>query len=286
MAHSPILVTGTLAIDHIARVADGFQAGDLNGKLHAPSAHWGGCGMNLAYGLARANVAAVPWVFYGDDCPPDYLQHIEQQGISQRAMHRQTDADCAAAYIFSRDDGSQLTGFYPGSTRFEAPSPDQKQAIRDCQIWIAGPEDDDTLLQRLPHINVATTLFWMPGQYAEVTRNNVLVPMLERRPNLIVNAKEWSALQQAVGKNELIERVGAVFITQGAAGVEYRESAEDRFHHNSTTSVPATDPTGCGDAFCAALIANLTKGVAVSDAVDHAQAQAALCLMQMGSQHY
>lgn len=286
MTTPQILCTGTLAVDHIAAVADGFAAGDLNGKLHAPQKHWGGCGMNLAYGLARAGSHALPWVFYGDDCPANYLKHIQAQHIDERVLVRQAGADCAAAYIFTRDDGSQLTGFYPGSTKFRPPIGDQEKAIRECDTWIAGPEDDATLLSRLAYIPSASALYWMPGQYAEVTRNNVLEPMLARRPNLIVNAKEWQTLLTTCGEQQLLATVAAVFITQGEHGVKFRARPEDSFSQRPTSSAATIDPTGCGDAFCATLVAKLSQGASVATAIDHAQEIAALCLSRAGSQTY
>jgi len=286
MTAPQILCTGTLAIDHIAAVADGFSAGDLNGKLHTPQAHWGGCGMNLAYGLIRAGSHAVPWVFYGDDCPANYLKHIRAHNIDERVMVCQTRANCAAAYIFTRGDGSQLTGFYPGSTVFRPPNPSQAEAIGECTAWIAGPEDDATLLGRLAFIPSTSTLYWMPGQYTEVTRKNVLEPMLARRPNLIVNAKEWQTLLKTCGEQTLLESVEAVFITQGENGVEFRASAKDSFTQRPTNPASTIDPTGCGDAFSATLVANLCQGVNVANAIDHAQQIAGLCLSSAGSQNY
>ena len=281
-----ILVTGTLAIDHIAEVADGFEAGDLNGKLHQPQAHWGGCGMNLAYGLSRASRDVLPWVFYGDNCPDGYLAHLQTNHINATALCPQRQARCAEAYIFTRSDGSQLTGFYPGSTQFEAPEPAATAAIADCVDWIAGPEDDATLLARLPYIAQSTQLYWMPGQYADVTRNNVLEPMLERRPHLVVNETEWSTLVRAVGEQELGATTGSVFITQGSDGVRFRLSEQSTWQHCPTDVVAAVDPTGCGDAFCASLVGYLSTGMDARSAIELSQRLAARCLGLAGAQNY
>lgn len=281
-----ILVTGTLAIDHIAKVADGFQSNELNGKLHKPTAHWGGCGMNLTYALERSGHRSLPWVFYGENCPPGYLQHVQALGVDQQAMYQQSDAQCAEAYIFTRSDTSQLTGFYPGSTRFEPPDSVTQAAINACSHWIAGPEDDATLLARLTHIPAATTLYWMPGQYVDVTRNNVLQPMLERQPNLVVNETEWQTLNQNVGPEILNTAIGSVFVTQGAQGVRYRASAHSDWYEHSAPTTTVIDPTGCGDSFCATLVGDLVAGLSVTEALDHAQKNAALCLGQEGAQSY
>jgi len=281
-----ILVTGTLAIDHIAKVADGFQDNELNGKLHRPTAHWGGCGMNLTYALQRSGHSALPWIFYGENCPAGYLQHLEALAINQQAMYQQNDARCAEAYIFTRTDTSQLTGFYPGSTRFEAPDTATQSAINQCSHWIAGPEDDATLLARLPLISQDTALYWMPGQYADVTRNNVLEPMLERRPNLVVNEREWQTLNSKVGQQALDATISAVFVTRGAAGVRYRQSSADEWLECSASPTSVVDPTGCGDSFCATLVGNLVAGESIELALQHAQSNAALCLGYEGAQHY
>lgn len=281
-----VLVTGTLAVDHIAEVADGFRTGDLNGKLHAPQMYWGGCGMNLAYAFARTRASALPWVFYGDNCPADYEAHLEASDINRQAMRKQDNARCAEAYIFTRKDGTQLTGFYPGSTRFEPPDSELKHAIDACPQWVAGPEDDETLLARLPYIKDSTELYWMPGQYVDVTRRNVLQPMLARRPNLLLNNTEWETLQTNVGAQTLDATIRAVFVTQGENGVRFRLTPGAQWQQRSTKPVSATDPTGCGDAFCATLVAGLVAGKSAIDAVDYAQEQAARCLINTGAQSY
>jgi sugar/nucleoside kinase (ribokinase family) len=281
-----ILVTGTLAIDHIATVADGFAAGDLNGKLARPETHWGGCGMNLTYALQRQGISNLPWIFYGDNSPSGYQTHLKNLSIDQRAMHQQENTDCACAYIFTRPDGSQLTGFYPGESEFEPPSVATLAALAACEHWIAGPEDDATLLARLEHIPSNIELYWMPGQYADVTRNNVLEPMLARVPHLIVNETEWQTLNHSVGEKALSETVRSVFITRGSSGVRYRTARNEDWRQRDTTSAKVIDPTGCGDAFCATLVGQLVSGASVTQAIDLAQATAALCLAKPGAQNY
>ena len=286
-----ILVTGTLAVDHIAPVVDGFNPGELNGKLGPTDTHWGGCGMNLAYGLARAEASPLPWVFYGDDCPAEYLQHIHSLGIDTTLMQQQASARCAAAYIFTRADSSQLTGFFPGTTCFEPPVAAARQQISAAPHWIAGPEDDATLLARLQYIAPTTELFWMPGQYAEVTQTSLLTQMLARRPHLIVNETEWQTLVQRLGQRTLDTATQAVFITQGGEGVRYRLSVDADWQLQRTEPANVVDPTGCGDAFCATLVAGLTQLNSMNDPVvrgvlERAQQQAARCLTMTGAQHY
>lgn len=281
-----ILVSGTLAIDHIATVADGFQTGDLNGKLDKPAAHWGGCGMNLSYALMRSKNNPLPWIFYGQNVPTGYQAHIDDLGLNRLALIAQTEANCAEAFIFSRSDGSQITGFYPGSTTFDAPTAAQEAAIKTCSHWIAGPEDDATLLARLRFIDPTTQLYWMPGQYVDVTRNNVLAPMLARKPNLVVNETEWQTLQRNAGDNQLNAALGSVFVTRGDAGVLWRQNSGSDWQERPTKRAEVIDPTGCGDAFCGTLVGGIAQGLPMEQALDKAQSSAAACLGQTGAQHY
>ena len=169
---------------------------------------------------------------------------------------------------------------------FEPPDSATQAAISGCSHWIAGPEDDATLLARLTHIPEATTLYWMPGQYVDVTRNNVLQPMLRRQPNLVVNETEWQTLNQNVGSQILDATIGSVFVTRGAQGVRYRESAQAGWHEHGAAKTEVIDPTGCGDSFCATLVGDLVAGLSVTEALDNAQKNAALCLGQEGAQSY
>jgi len=225
-------------------------------------------------------------VFYGQNCPTGYLNHLRKLGIDQRAMHQQSEVHCAEAYIFTRPDSSQLTGFYPGSTCFQPPDSQVQRLIDQCSHWIAGPEDDATLLARLTHIPKTTALYWMPGQYVDVTRNNVLQPMLERRPNIVVNESEWQTLIRNVGAQALDATIGAVFVTRGASGVRFRINPQEPWQERAATQAKVVDPTGCGDSFCATLVGDLVAELPVNQALDHAQKNAALCLGQDGAQNY
>ena len=278
-----MLVSGTLALDHIAPVVAGFGPGELNGKLGAVRRQLGGCGMNLAYGLARSGCHPLPWVACGGDCPPEYLTSLTALGVDLSALAQQPTADCAAAYIFTRPDGSQLTGFYPGTAQLPAPDDRLRRQIAACSLWLAGPEDDQTLLRRLSVVPRGVPLWWLPGQYTEVLAAETLQQFLQRAHTLIVNETEWATLRGRLD-GAAFGRLTELYVTGGDAGV--RAGTPARLTHHPATATSPVDPTGCGDAFGAALAAARLQGRDVSEAVALGQDAARRCLVRHGTQTY
>lgn len=291
-----ILVTGTLAYDDIGVFHEPLAAHTRNVKLAHLHRQFGGCAMNLAYNLRRLGQQPTPLVYVGDDYAPDYLMHVEGHGIDASGIIAVPASSCARGIILTGSDGAQFTAFYPGPTGEERFASDLRRlAGNPPDALIIAPDLPAKMREAAGNGPRIALRAWCPGQYAELLAAEDVRAIAAGCDLLVANRHEWQALCRQVAADDLLARLGEVVVTDGPHPVRL-------LRQGLTQPVPALaservrDPTGCGDAFAAALVASLTAASdparALSDpaalvaAVRAGIEQAQRCLQHEGSQNH
>jgi sugar/nucleoside kinase (ribokinase family) len=78
------------------------------------------------------------------------------------------------------------------------------------------------------------------------------------------------------------DRRSAVVVTDGAAGVWFRDAISADCRHQPSFDVPVLDTTGCGDVFHGAYAVALARGVDIDERVRFAAAAGAICATGRG----
>jgi ribokinase len=105
----------------------------------------------------------------------------------------------------------------------------------------------------------------------------ILVPNEHELTVAIGNDDASTALDELTARH-----AGRIVVTQGAAGALLAE--RDRREHVPGYPAPAVvDTTGAGDAFCGVLATWLAEGGTIEDAIDAANAAAALSVAKVGA---
>lgn len=278
-----MLICGTLAYDLIGRFSGRLEAHSRNVKLDSMVNSFGGCAMNMAYNLRQLGHDPVPLVYAGDDFSPDYEQHLAGLGIRRDSIIQVPGIDCARGLILTDTDGAQFTAFYPGPTGLERLQGDlalhASQAYAGLMIAADLPEKMLACARAFSGIELRV---WCPGQYAEMLSAAETREMLERVDILIANRHEWDALCRRLPAAEVSGQLQEVVITDGPHPVT-------ALHQRLVMPVPkasAVDPTGCGDAFAAALVAATLEGKDRAEVLRGGIRQASLCLGRQGSQRH
>ncbi len=278
-----ILVSGTLAYDMIGGFATRLDVHPRNVKLDSLIDAFGGCAMNIAYNLSKLGHEPVPFAYVGEDFTPDYEAHLQALQISQEAIIRVSGSRCARGIILTDARGAQFTAFHPGPTGLDRYEQDAARlAAAKFDALIVAPDLPEKMLNCARWFRGVSRRVWCPGQYAEMLTPGVSKRMLEATDMLIVNRHEWDALHQQVPIPEISRRVSQIIITDGAQPVTL-------LHEGLRIPVPETvaiDPTGCGDAFAAALVAATLDGKGPSESLQSGIGQALLCLRAQGSQQH
>lgn len=282
-----VLVCGTLAYDDIGSFATPLTAETRNVKLDRLVRGFGGCAMNIAYNLAGLGHTPVPFVYAGNDYSGDYARHVARSGISEAGIFRVSTLPSARGIVLTGSDGAQFTAFYPGPSGADRWSRDldELRSGGAFEAAVIAPDLPDKMAGCAARLDDIPLRVWCPGQYAELLEAHVLDQVLGHCDLLLVNRHEWQALDRLADAAHIRRRVEQVVITDGPRPVEVDPE-------RPPIPVPAlpgngeTDPTGCGDAFAAGLVAALVNGSNLDAAVRQGIGLAGACFLSRGAQDH
>ncbi|MDP2418977.1 MAG: carbohydrate kinase family protein [Hydrogenophaga sp.] len=289
-----ILVCGSLAFDTIMTFEGRFAEQILPSQLHILNVsflvpglrrEYGGCAGNIAYGLRQLGAQAVPLAMLGND-GQDYLARLKALGVDTQHVGSSTDCYTAQAMIMTDRDNNQITAFHPGAMSQAHDNPVPARA--DITLGIISPDGREAMLSHARQLHAAGVPFvFDPGQGLPMFNGEELLQFVELATWVAVNDYEARMLSDRTGLSleSLAERVQGLIVTLGAQGCEIWEAGQK-------TTVPGlsatdvVDPTGCGDAFRAALLHGLEQGWALQRCAELGNRMGAAKIASRGGQNY
>lgn len=280
-----ILVCGTLAYDDIGEFSSPVREGIRNVKLDRLDRSFGGCAMNIAYNLAGLGHQPVPFVYAGDDYSGPYAHHVARCGISEAGIFRMSGTPSARGIVLTGADGVQFTAFYPGPSGLDRYTRDLEQVTigQPLEAAVIAPDLPEKMAGCAAALTQLRWRLWCPGQYAELLDTTVIGPTLQACNLLLVNRHEWLALCRHLPGRDIVAAAGQVVITDGPNAVELLP-AQVRVPVPALPPSSQIDPTGCGDAFAAALISRLIDEDDLRTGVADGIRLARRCLASRGAQ--
>jgi adenosine kinase len=265
----PILVTGSIAVDHIMVFRDRFKnhilpdrIHSLNVSFHVPTLRksFGGTGANIAYNLRQLGEDPVLLGAVGSDFG-DYADWLDRQGVRRDQVRVLPDALTAQCFITTDLDDNQITAFHAGAMD-RAHEAAVTQVDVPIELAIVAPNGKRAMQEHartLKARGVPTVID--PGQGIPQFDRHELLELLDGATLYVVNDYEWSLTLEKTGlvERELAKRVEAVVVTRGELGSLVRRGEE-------TLEIPpvrarrVVDPTGCGDAYRAGLLFGRARG--------------------------
>ena len=268
-----ILVAGSANLDFVVRaphipapgetvMGDGFQTFP------------GGKGANQAVACARSGGAITHMLLaLGNDAYASIVEDsLRSAGVNLHIVRSAAQATGTAFICVSADAENAIT-VAPGANSVLNAS------------HLPALDGFTHLLMQL-EIPIATVLAW-----AQQAKSQGLVVVLNASPVqdlpvellrcvdiLMVNEGELAALKQRVDAAQ----VPVVLVTLGKQGC--RAQLTNAWVEQPAFAVQAVDTTGAGDTFAGALVAALSKGDALPQAMRFASAAAALACTRMGAQ--
>lgn len=276
-----VLVTGSVAVDHIMVFEDHFRNHFVAGKLeklnvafHVPSMtkKYGGTGANIAYNLCRLGIDPILLATVGSDLGA-YADWMDRSGIRRDSLRVIDDEYTAACFITTDASNNQIISFHPGAMdrAHEARISDVREKFT---VGIVSPNGRQAMIEYARDLkkNGAKTVI-DPGQGLPILDKQDLLTALTGAAVYIVNEYEWELTREKTGLDEdgIAERVGALIVTKGEGGSMLRrgglsaglEMQTDRMEIAPVVAEKVVDPTGCGDAYRAGLLFALANGLSL-----------------------
>ncbi|MGA0839805.1 MAG: PfkB family carbohydrate kinase [Pseudomonadales bacterium] len=292
-----VLISGTLAYDVLGRTSDRLDPGVRNVKLDGVHQDFGGCAMNVAYTLTGLGLEPIALAYVGEDFAPTYADHLKAAGVRTDALILVPGQTCARGITLTDPRGVQFTAFFPGPTGSDRVVQDLERLCRqeNFDAVVLAPDLPNKVAAAAPAVAHLPLRVWCPGQYAQHFTAEQIVPLLQWADLVILNRFEWRSLYQTLrrgrvahGEHWLHASSPAVIVTRGASAVVFWSPGQGR------TCVPVKqvptsaqqDPTGCGDALTAGVIAGLLTGLTPAQAIEHGIGAALLCLAEQGTQRH
>jgi adenosine kinase len=262
------LICGSLAFDTITTFPGKFAHQILPEQLHILNVsflvptlrrEFGGCAGNIAYSLSALGGEPLVMAAVGPD-GSEYLQRIESWGASIALVRTVQDSHTAQAIIITDIDNNQITAFHPGAMQSAHLTPVPQRD--DIRVAIVAPDGRDAMLMHAEQLAQAKVPFiFDPGQGLPMFDGADLNRFIEQATWVALNDYEAQMLCDRTGQTlDSLSRshLRGVIVTLGAQGCDLWQQGV-RTHVPGVVASEVVDPTGCGDAFRAALLFGIER---------------------------
>jgi adenosine kinase len=289
-----ILICGSLAFDTIMTFEGRFAEQILPSQLHILNVsflvpgmrrEFGGCAGNIAYGLRQLGSDAVPLAMVGNDAQ-DYLARLKDLGVDTRFIGTTADNYTAQAMIMTDRDNNQITAFHPGA--MSQAHENRVPTDAGIRLGIVAPDGRDAMLQHAEQLHAAGIPFvFDPGQGLPMFNGEELRHFIAMASWVAVNDYEGKMLSDrtGLGLSEIAQQVKGLIVTLAEHGCDVHVGVQvTRVAGVAASAV--VDPTGCGDAFRAALLHGLSQGWSLERCAELGNRLGATKIACRGGQNY
>jgi adenosine kinase len=289
-----IFVCGSLAFDTIMDFPGRFAEQILPDQLHILNVsflvpglrrEFGGCAGNIAYGLRQLGTGVTPVATLGSD-GQDYLARLLTLGMDTSHVRVDEGHYTAQAMIMTDRDNNQITAFHPGAMGQAHLNP--IQASPGEHLAIIAPDGRDAMLGHAEQCRAAGIPFvFDPGQGLPMFDGAELRHFIGLADWVAVNDYEAHMLSERTGWDlaAISRQVRGLVVTLGEQGVDVWEQGQAH-RVPGVLAEQVLDPTGCGDAWRAALLHGLSQGWPLVRCAELGNRIGACKIAQRGPQNY
>ena len=262
-----ILVTGSLAFDHIMNFPGKFSDHIMPDKIHQINLSFlvttlkkqkGGTAGNIAYTLALLKNPVSILGIAGSDFS-DYKKFLQQAGVDTSQIKTSPDIT-SSAYIMTDITDNQIAAFYPGAMN-DAETLSLSNTKTD--LVVISPNNPKAMVKFVKECqNSGTDYMLDPGMQLPALDPEDLKMMTANATILIGNDYEISLLKEKVSLDDkqLLNQVKILITTLGDKGSSI-QTPNETIQIDAGKPEEVVDPTGAGDAYRAGFLAGYSKGL-------------------------
>lgn len=270
--HSPrIVVTGSLAFDHIMDFPGNFKDHIIPDKMHVINLSFlvgelrkqrGGCAANIAYNLALLGTPSAIVASAGGDFE-SYARWLETRGIDTSRIAQYPEEITASCFITTDRANNQITGFFPGAMRRASELSLAELAPAGAELVIISPDDPQAMIRHCREAKgMGIKVVFDPSFQVIAMDGPTLSEATRGTAAVVVNDYELAVLMEKTGLDQpgLLTLTEMLIVTYGERGSEILRPGCETIVVPAASVAAVVDPTGAGDAFRAGFLAGWLRG--------------------------
>ncbi len=266
----PILISGSLAYDHIMNFPDSFKNHLLPDQLHILNVSFmverlaqtrGGTAGNIAYTMKLLGADPLVVSALGRD-GKGYREEFEKLSIATSGILQIEETFSAAGYITTDRDDNQIAAFFPGPLA-RAQEISLSAITPRPELVLISPTHCDVMIKHLKEAKeLGIKAVFDPGQQIIGFNEADLKRMISQAYAVIGNDYEMKLLEERTGwsSEEMLKNTEVLITTLGDRGSVVRARDIESVVVAACPPQSCDDPTGAGDAYRAAFFVALQKG--------------------------
>ena len=293
MKKLPIVITGSLAYDHIMTFPDKFGNHILPDKVHmlnisfsvdTLNTDFGGTAGNIAYNLALMGEKPAIYATAGNDFL-DYKTKLQSLSLPLDDIKILDDEKTAQAFITTDLADNQISAFHGGAMYRAHEHP---LILIQKSLVIIAPNGSEAMIDHAKYCQKHNIQFiFDPGQAFAALTADQLVKSAHHSLALTLNDYEWQLWKEKTSLSEsgTLNVTGAIIVTMGDKGCRI-VTRNETFELPAVTGLQVVDPTGSGDAFRAGLLYGFSRGWNFKKSAQTATVLASFCVEKQGTQNH
>ena len=295
----PIVVTGSIATDHLMHFPGKFTDSLLPDQLHRVSLSFlvddlvvrrGGVAANICFGMGLLGVNPILLDAVGADFD-DYASWLSRHGVDCSHVHVFSDVQTARFVCTTDDDMNQIGSFYAGamSRSREIELAPVAAAVSSIDLVMISAGDPAAMVRHAQECRQRGYTFAAdPSQQLARMDGPEAAKLVTGAELWFSNDYELGLLLSKTGWTEsrFMDQIGHRVTTLGSKGVDIVAADGSRLHVPVVPELAKVDPTGVGDAFRSGFVAGRYRGLSFERSAQLGSMMATLVLETVGTQEY
>ena len=267
-----VVVSGYVSMDQILHISTPAKVGytSLITNKSNTRIYYGGCSVNIAYGLTRLGYEAAPILRVGKDYEENgFKKFLEEEGVFMEGIQVLEDENTSTCYLLQDNHNEHITIFYPGSMDEKYAQPPEDKLFENAKLavmTVASKKDNEYFFAKVVEHKIPL-VFGMKDDFSAFPKE-FLEQILHASHIIFVNEVERQMIEEMYGFEEITElfdkgKVEIIITTKGKEGSVCYHKTTDGIQIEEIGIVAVDkvlDATGSGDAYMAGFLAGYLEG--------------------------